>query len=451
MYNIAIIGAGPGGQAAALAARQHGLSAVLFEKAQLGGTCLNRGCIPTKALLHSAEAYAAAKGASKLGVECGGVSYSFASMHARKAEVVNMLREGAAKTLKIQKADVVEGAAQITAPHEITCNGETYEAENIIVACGSQAALPPIEGIGSEGVCTSDDVLEGEGHTFKSLIIVGGGVIGVETASIYLPLGCDVTILEGMDHILPAMDKELATRLTASLKKQGATIEAKALVQRIEGVPGNMTVTYQNKKGEACTATAEGVLIATGRRANLGDVFAEGLVPETERGALVCDEAGRASIESIWAIGDCRAHTVQLAHVAEAQGKNVVAAIAGENPPVNEALVPSCIYTSPEIASVGLDEAQAKKAGHEAASCKALTGANGKCVIEDAAGGYVKLVYDAPSRKLLGAQLMCPRATDLVSELTLALNQGLTVDQLASAIHPHPTFSELILSAAQSA
>ena len=447
-YDAAVIGGGPGGYTAAAHAAQAGLRVVLFEKDKLGGTCLNRGCIPTKSLLHSAQLYETARGAADAGVCASGLSYDMAAMHAKKTQVVDTLRAGVEKMLKTNKVAIVNGAAQVTGQGLISCDGTDYSADHIIIAAGSVPSVPPIPGAELPGVYVSNDLLEGEAPDFDRLIIIGGGVIGVETASIYLSLGKQISILEAEKQILPNMDKDLAQRLSMVLKKKGAAVETSSRVTGISGTPGNMTVSCLDKKGKEKTFTADGVLIATGRRANTAGLFAPGAAPEMERGAIAADAAGRTNIPGLYVIGDARARNIQLAHLAEAQGKNTAAIIAGKEPYINEALVPSCIYTDPEIASVGLTEAEAKAAGYSVKCAKTLTGGNGKCVIEGAASGYVKLVCDAASSRLLGAQLICPRATDLVGELSLAIAKGLTADDLKGVIHPHPTFSEMIPAAA---
>ena len=447
-FDIAIIGGGPGGYNAAEKAAKLGMQVVLFEKEDLGGTCLNRGCMPTKALIHSAEAYESMLHAESLGIKTGEVTYDFAAMHARKAQVVEELRKGVEKLMKAGKIQVVYGQAQIAGPGVVTCDGETYEVKDIIIATGSKVAYPPIPGIREEGVYNSRDILEGEGKMFRSLIIIGGGVVGVECASIYRALGCEVTVLEAADHILPVMDKEIAQRLTMMLKKRGCKVEAKAMVQKIEGTPGNMTVTYLDKKGKETVVTAEGVLAAAGRCANVDGLFAEGVEIEMFKNAIVGDEVGRTSIPHIYVIGDAKAKNIQLAHVAEAQGANAVAVIAGKEPPIDMSVVPSCVYTNPEIAAVGVTEDQAKAMGIMPKAVKFLTGANGKCLIENTDSGYVKLVTDSANGRILGAQLVCPRATDMIGELALAVQKGITAEGLHAVIHPHPTFTEMISGAA---
>ena len=475
-FDVAVIGGGPGGYTAAEAAAREGLRVVLFEKGELGGTCLNRGCIPTKALLHAAETYRAAREASELGVRAEGVTYDLAAMHARKDAVVASLRDGVERLMRAGKVEVVRARASVAGPGTVCAAGETYEAKDIIIATGSVPAVPPIPGRDLPGVYVSDDLLENgcEGATrdLSSLAIIGGGVFGVEIAGIYAALGCKVTILEAQAQLLPAMDKDVATRLAALLKRQGVAVACGARVEAIEqaGESGAkkdalLRVRYADRRGVARAVEAEGVLIATGRRASTEGLFAEGLLagagadagagaapdalPELERGAVVTDDDGRTRVPGLWAIGDARAHTVQLAHVAEAQAKNAVAAIVGKPAPVDLSVVPSCVYASPEIACVGLSEAEAKAAGHEVACGRALAGASGKCQIEGVSTGFVKLVADARTGVLLGAQLVWPRATDLAGELALAVARGVTAHELASVVHPHPTFCESVRAAAE--
>lgn len=431
-YDIAIVGGGPGGYTAAEEAAARGCSVVLFERDLVGGTCLNRGCIPTKALLHDAAPGAA-----------------FEAIHARKQAVVTQLRGGIEKLLKQRKVTVVRGSATIVAPGVVECDGQTYEARDIVVATGSVPATIPVPGIDLPGVYSSNDLLEGEGVQLSSIVIIGGGVIGVEFATVYAQLGAQVTILEAAERILPPLDREIAQRVTMHLKKRGVSVEASARVSGIEGEPGALRVSYVDRRGNEKVAEAEGVLVACGRRANTEGLFGADLAPELVRGALACDEDGRTSVEHLWAIGDVVAGNIQLAHVAEAQARNVVATICGDEPPVNPSIVPSCVYTSPEVASVGLTEDEAKAQGIKVHVGKALTGANGKCLVEGSESGYVKLVASSETDAILGAQLVCPRATDLVAELALAISLGCTARQLAGVIHPHPTVSELVSSAAR--
>lgn len=432
-FDAAIIGGGPGGYTAADEAAERGLSVVLFEADALGGTCLNRGCIPTKALLHEAA--------------CG--IRDPAALRAGRDRAVHALRGGIEKLMRMRGVTVVNGFAQITGLGTISCNGEAYRARDIIIATGSIPSMPPIAGADLPGVYTSDDLLEGAGAMPRSIAIVGGGVIGMELALFFVQTGAAVQVLEALERILAPFDREIAQRVALHAKKRGISIETSAQVQSIEGVPGEMRVSYTDKSGQPRALPCEGVLIATGRRANTAGLFADGAAPELERGAIVAGELGRTSIAHLWVIGDARARTTQLAHAAEAQARNTVACIAGAVPPVNEDLIPSCVYLSPEVASVGLTEDGARAQERAVICGKALTGANGKCLIEGSGNGYAKLVCDAGTHTILGAQLVCPHATDMIAELALAINLGATAEQLAATVHPHPTISELVGAAAR--
>lgn len=461
-YDLAIIGGGPGGYTAADEAARRGMSVVLFEKDKLGGTCLNRGCIPTKALLHETEhGLPAAEDDSHEDVQAKLSEQdtredvhvedtgALAALIARRDEVVDTLRSGIEKLMRTRKVEVVTGAARIVESGLVQCGGETYAARSIIVACGSKPALPPLEGIELPGVYTSDALLEGMPPELSSLVIVGGGVIGMEMALLYAQMGIEVHVLEAQERILPPFDREISQRVSLHAKKRGIAVETSTRVERISGAPGTMQVSYLNKKGEVCELEAAGVLIATGRKPATENLFTAECAPELDRGALVAHEHGETSIKGIYVIGDARAGGIQLAHAAEAQARNVVAHLAQEEPSVNEELIPCCVYLSPEVASVGLTEDEARAQGLSVSCAKALTGANGKCLIEGGEAGYAKLVCDASSGKIVGAQLVCPRATDLIAELALAISLGATAEQLASVVHPHPTVSELVAEAAR--
>ena len=448
-YDLAIIGGGPGGYTAADAAAKAGLSVVLFEKDKLGGTCLNRGCIPTKALLHAAETWSAMNGAGAMGPHTGEARFDWNAVLAYRDRTVETLRRGVGQLMQAGKVALVQGTAQVAEEGVILCGGERYEAADIVIAAGAAPALPPIPGRELPGVYTSDGLLEGDGRLPASLVIIGGGVIGVELASAYAAFGCRVTILEAMERLLPAMDRELAQRLTAALKKQGVQVAVKASVQEIEPDGSSLAVEYRDAQQNTARVQAEAVLIATGRSPNAEPLFVGSYLPEIVRGAIVANEAGCTSLPHLYVIGDAKAGNIQLAHLAEAQGKNVVAYILGQPLPVDTALVPACVYTNPEIASVGMTETEARAAGLAVACGKALTGANGRCVIAGSIPGFLKLVCDKDTTRLLGAQLCWPRATDLVAELALAVQKRLTAADLAGLIHPHPTFAEGVRAAAE--
>ena len=447
-FDIAIIGGGPGGYTAAEKAAQAGKSVVLFEERELGGTCLNRGCIPTKTLLRSAEAYHKAKNSADLGVTARGVELDSEVMHERKNNVVTTLREGISALMLKSGVSVVHERAVICSPHIIQAAKQEYEVEHIIIATGSVPAIPPIEGIDCSGVYTSDHLLSDDSPKLSKIIIVGGGVIGLEFASMYSAIGVEVVIVEAAERILPTFDKEISQRMSTALKKRGVEINVRCCVTLFSGKPGAMQVSFDDKKGNSYTLEADGVLVAVGRTPSTKGLFSSDIEISLERGAVVVNEQGQTSIPNIYAIGDVRHHGIQLAHVAAAQAENVVSTILGDKALIDEHLVPGCVYTFPEIAQVGITEAQAKEAGIEVVRAKALASANGKCLIEGVDTGMAKLVAEKDTGRIVGASLVCPHATDMIAELALAIRHNLTAADLVSAIHPHPTVSEMVRDAA---
>lgn len=444
-YELIVIGAGPGGYVAAIRAAQLGFKTAIVEKDKVGGTCLNRGCIPTKVLLHSANTYAERGQFEALGLSVDGMSYDMEKIHERKSQVVQTLTSGVEGLLKANKVEILYGAGKVTAPHVVTVEDKTYTAEHILIATGSFPARPPIPGLDLPGVVTSDEVLEGPVMDYRSLIIIGGGVIGVELASFYAALGCQVTIVEALDRLLANLDKEFGQSLAALLKKRGVQIFCSSMVSEIEQSENGLTCKF-TRKGQEQSVTAEGVLVSIGRRPNTAGLFAEECTPQMERGFLVVDKTYQTTIPGIYAIGDAIGG-VQLAHKAEAEGQAVVEMLRGNQPETDPAFVPSCIYTQPEIASVGITAEEAKTAGIEVKTGKYLMSGNGKSIIDMQERGFVKVVVDAQTDKLLGIQMMCGRATDLISEYTMAIANGLTREQLLKGMRPHPTYCEGITEA----
>ncbi|MEF9853085.1 MAG: dihydrolipoyl dehydrogenase [Hydrogenoanaerobacterium sp.] len=450
---LLVIGAGPGGYVAAIKAAQLGLSVAIAENRDVGGTCLNRGCIPTKTLLHAAQLFAAAQSFEAIGLHIEGLSYDVNKLYARKDEVVGQLRGGIEQLLKGNKIELLRGTAAITAPHcaTLTGGGETRQitAENIIIATGSVPSRPPIEGLELPNVLTSDELLLQSDKVFKRLVIIGGGVIGVEFASVFGALGCEITIIEALDRLLPAMDREISQNLTMLLKKRGASVHIGSRVQKIVQNGSELCCEFTEKEA-AQAVYADGILVAIGRRPNTQELFEDGFTLKMNRSAIAVDENCLTSAEGIYAIGDVTAG-IQLAHFASAQGIMVAEALAGHKPNINMNIIPSCIYTSPEIACVGITADEAKERGIETKTGKAIMSANGKTLIEGGGRGFIKLVFSAKDEVLLGAQLMCERATDIISELTTAVVQGITARQLTAVVRPHPTFTEAVTEAVDDA
>ena len=450
-YDLVVIGGGPGGYVAAIRASQLGMKTALVEKRELGGTCLNRGCIPTKTLMHAANQYRESADWTDLGLQLEGRRYDFAGLHQRKNAVIGQLRDGIAQLLKANKVDVYQAAGQIVDGNTVKAGEETLTAGHILIAAGSVPAVPPISGADLQGVVTSDGLLEQQGVDCQRLLIIGGGVIGVEMASIYNALGKQVTIVEAAERILPPMDREISQNLSMILKKRGVEIYTGAMVSAIQKTDNGLQCCFTYKKEEK-TAEADVVLISVGRRPCTAGLFAEGFaVAQTERGFVEVDGQFRTSVPTISAIGDVIGR-IQLAHAAEAQGIAAVEYMQGlEQASVNYELVPSCVYTTPEIASVGMTADEAKKAGRDVVTGKYIMNGNAKTIIEQQERGFIKVVFDKETDVLLGAQLMCARATDFISELVTAVSLGLTREQLARTMRPHPTFCEGITEAVEGA
>ena len=448
-YDLVVIGAGPGGYVAAIQAAHLGKKVAVVEKDKVGGTCLNRGCIPTKALMHATELLEEIRKSEELGISVEGVSYDFAKMQERKAEVVGKLVGGVESLFKANKIDLYQGTGFVAGSHAVIVGDDTLEADHILLATGSYPAKPPIPGLDLPGVVTSDDLLEGDGVDTKNIVIIGGGVIGVEFASIYHALGAKVTIVEAMERILPTLDKEISQNLNMILKRRGIAIHTGAMVQSVEQKDG-LTVhfTAKNKEQEV---SADNVLVSIGRRANTAGLLADGIELGIERGLVPVDEHYETCVKDIYAIGDIVKGGIQLAHAASAEGINAVCHMFGAEMPKDVSLIPSCIYTNPEIASIGITEAEAKAKEIPVIIGKAATNGNGKSIISSADRGFVKLIYSAETKKLLGAQMMCLRATDMLGALTDAVVNGLTISQMAASVWPHPTFSEVIGEAIEDA
>ena len=448
-YQLLVIGAGPGGYTAALRAAKLGLHTAIVERREVGGTCLNRGCIPTKTLLHASQVYHDAANGAAVGVH-GALSYDMREMFAFKRSVSEKLRGGILSLLKSAKVDVLEGTAQITAPGQVSVTDAdgtrtAYTAERILAATGSVNVRPPIPGLDLPGVMTSDELLEGTDTPYASIVIIGGGVIGVEFATFYSHLGCRVTLVEGMANLLPQLDRELGQNLAQILKKQGVEVLTSAMVRSLEQTGEGLCV-HLEQKGKELTVTGEKVLCAIGRRAYFDGLFAPDLNPALNGKRLLVDEDYCTSIPGVYAIGDASA-AVQLAHVAAAQGTDCVERMCGGKGSTDLNVIPSCIYSAPEIAVVGLTEAEAKEQGIPAVSGKCTLFSNARTIIEDPGRCFMKLVARSDTREIIGAQLMCQHASDMISQLSTAMVNHLTARQLLSVIRPHPSFEEAMTAA----
>ncbi|MCC8105521.1 MAG: dihydrolipoyl dehydrogenase [Clostridiales bacterium] len=466
-YDLIIIGAGPGGYEAAFEAARLGLHTALIEKDSLGGTCLNRGCIPTKTLIHTAGLYDEIRQASRFGVSSESPALDMQAVQSHKSETIASLQKGIAARLKSAKVDVYYGVGTLTDSESMSGSGDKagleqlplhcvritaadnsitiLKARHILLATGSMPSVPPIPGHDLPGVMTSDELLSYDGEPFESLLIIGGGVIGVEFAGIWQSFGTKVTILEALPSLLANLDRELGQSLKLSMKKKGTDIHTGATVQSLTRTENGICCSYLEKE-QTQTVTSQAVLIATGRRPYTQGLFAEGCAPATERGRILIDKYYETNIPGIYAIGDLIGQ-IQLAHAAAAQGLRAVRHIAGIAGSTAPLLIPSCVYTTPEIASVGMTLDETKAKGIPAASHKVLSSANGKSVLTLQERGFIKVIYEEDTHTILGAQLLCARATDMISEFTAAIQKHLALKDLADVIHPHPSFSEMIAEA----
>lgn len=452
-YQLLIIGAGPGGYVAALHAAKRGLRTAVIENREVGGTCLNRGCIPTKTLLHSSEIVAGINGGEKFGVGAERVHFDMSAIFARKREVSAKLSGGIEGMFRAAKVDLLRGTGTVTGSGTVKFVGEEGEkvitAERILLATGSVPARPPIPGLDLPGVLTSDELLEGCDHLYDSLVIIGGGVIGVEFATFYADLGCKVTIIEGLDRLLPNMDRELGQNLSMILKKHGVDVYTNSLVANVEQDGDALKVNFTNKD-KALSVSGEAVLCAIGRRPYTEGLFADGVSVEMNGRSIRVDENYETSLPGVYAIGDVSSK-IQLAHVASAQGTDCVERMVGGKGMTDLSAVPSCIYCVPEIACVGITADEAKAAGREVVSGKYVMFSNGKTVIRDGDRAFMKVVADKATHVIVGAQFMCEHATDMISEMATAIVNGLTVEQMLKVLRPHPTFEEGVHDALEDA
>lgn len=435
--DLIIIGSGPGGYQAARYAAQQGLKVVIVENSHAGGTCLNCGCIPTKTFAHEAELLR-----NPLLTDEDRLRWNFNTLLERKQTIVEQLRKGVETILQHPNITFVKGFGRLSGIHSVTVGDEEFTAKNIIIATGSHAKLPPVDGINDPSVMTSTELLSCSSIP-QQLCIIGAGVIGMEFASAFNAFGCKVTVVEYMKECLPTIDGDIAKRLRKSLEKQGVTFIMQAGVSSIQ----NGTVTYE-KKGKQATVVADSVLVATGRAANTDNMGLEGVGVEVNRQGIVVDDNMQTNIPGIYAIGDVNGK-MMLAHAATFQGYRAVNHILGKDDLINFDIMPAAIFTYPEAASVGISEENAKQAGLDYSCGKGFYRANGKALSMGETEGLLKLIADKDG-KIIGCHVFGVHAADLVQEVTSLMNKNATVEDLKNIIHIHPTIGEILLSAATS-
>ncbi|MBH0160183.1 dihydrolipoyl dehydrogenase [Fictibacillus sp. 26RED30] len=459
-FDLVILGGGTGGYVAAIRAAQLGKTVAVVEKGKLGGTCLHRGCIPSKALLRSAEVYKTAKKAADFGVEIEGIGLNFSKMQERKQSIVNQLHMGVQSLMKKGKIEVYEGIGRILGPSIFSPMPGTISVEfndgteneilipqNVIVATGSRPrSLPGLE-IDGDLVMSSDEALEME-NLPSSIIIVGGGVIGIEWASMLNDLGVEVTVLEYADRIVPTEDEEISKEAARVLKKKGIKLvtSAKVLPDTLE--KGESVMISAEHKGETKQFSAEKMLVSVGRMANTEGIGLENTIIKVENGYIQTNEYFQTAESHIYAIGDVIGG-LQLAHVASHEGITAVEHLSNLQPePINYDNISKCIYSSPEMASVGLTEKQAKDQGYNVKVGKFPFKAIGKALVYGESDGFVKIVANKDNDDLLGVHMIGPHVTDMISEAGLAKVLDATPWEMAHTIHPHPSLSEVFGEAA---
>ncbi|MEA3314127.1 MAG: dihydrolipoyl dehydrogenase [Caldisericota bacterium] len=449
-FDVAIIGAGSGGYVAAIRAADLGKKVVIIEHREIGGTCLNRGCIPTKALLKMAEIYTCTKESQSFGIIVGNVSFDPNAIQRRKDAVIRRLVAGINFLFKARKIVVKKGNGKFLDPHiiEITSDEgtEKIKAKDIIIATGSEPAIMPAFKIDRKNVLTSDEALNLTEYP-KNILIVGAGAIGVEFSTIFSAFGTKVTIVEMMPQVIPALkDRKLASMFQRTLIKKGIEIKTGTKIDNIK-IQGNGNAVSTLSSGEEITT--EKVLVSIGRKLNSTGIGIEKLGIKTEKGKIITNEKLRTNIPNIYAIGDVIGGSL-LAHKAQKEGGIVAEIIAGEDKKMDYRVVPWAIFSSPEIASVGITEEEAKENGIDTIVSEFPFLANGKAVVMNNTDGEVKIIAKNDTKEIIGAQIIGPEASVMIAELALAVENKLTLNDIAYTIHVHPTLPEAIMEVAKS-
>lgn len=450
--DVLVVGAGPGGYVAAIRAAQLGRSVVIVDKAELGGVCLNRGCIPSKALISASRRYELMRRSEAMGLTATEVAVDFGKTQAWKRDVVGKLTGGVGALLKGYGVQVIRGEAYFVGEDTVSVSteesGQRYKFNHCILATGSSPV--EIKGFPFGGrILSSTEALE-LSRIPQSLIVIGGGYIGVELGQTFARFGTQVTILEGEDRILPGFAPDLTRLVAKKLEQYGAEIVTGAKATAANETEGGVSVTFE-AGGQTREVSAEYVLVTVGRRPNTRELGLEAIgVAIDDRGYVEVDRQCRTSVERIFAIGDI-VKGPALAHKASYEGKVAAEAIAGLPAEIDYRCIPAVVFSDPEIASVGLSEAEAKAQGYEVTVGKFGFAANGRALSLAAGEGFVQLVADKASGVLLGGQVVGPEASDMIAEIALAIEMGATLEDVALTIHAHPTLAEVVMEAAETA
>ncbi len=451
--NLIIIGGGPGGYVAAIRAAQLGFSVTIIEKDKIGGTCLNRGCIPTKALYKNAEILNALQNVNEFGIELPEYSFDMAKIRSRKDDIVQKMRTGTEQLLAGNKIQIIKGEARFLDSNTlevVSAEGEAtvIRAHRIIIATGSTPSVMPEPGMNSTKVITSDEALDLD-HVPKRMVIYGGGVVGVEFACIFASFGTEVTIIKYRPRLIRSLDEDLSKRLAFFFRKKKIQVDIGVKIKEVIEVDDGLKIITETDKGIR-EYSCDLLLNAAGRTPNIAELNLEaaGVVHDT-RGIKVNDNY-ETSTPGIYAIGDVIGGQL-LAHVASEEGKVCVEKMNGNNASVNYDAVPSCVFSFPEIATVGMTEEQAKEKNPDYLVGKSIFAANGKAITSGETDGFIKVIADRSTHRILGVHIIGPHASDLIPEGILAIQQGLTIEQIGETIHAHPTLAEAFWEAVMDA
>ncbi|NRR22773.1 MULTISPECIES: dihydrolipoyl dehydrogenase [unclassified Brevibacillus] len=448
--DVLVIGAGPGGYVAAIRAAQLGKTVAVVEKAELGGVCLNVGCIPSKAMIHAAHTYEHTQHTESMGITMENVKVDFAKVQEWKSGIVKQLTGGVGSLFKGNKIQVIPGEALFVSENEVRVfhgyDVNRYRFQHCIIATGSRPIELPAFPFGKRVMSSTEALSLTE--LPKSLVVIGGGYIGIELGTVFAKFGTKVTILEGSDQILPGFEPDMPRLVERKLKKLDVTIHTKALAQGMEETENGVIVTAE-VKGEQQKIEAEYVLVTVGRRPNTDELGIRDIgMNVTDRGLIVVDKQGRTSIPNVYAIGDIVAGPA-LAHKASYEGKVAAEAIAGHPAEVDYKAIPAVVFCDPEIASVGINEKEAKEKGIDYIVGRFPFAANGRALSVNAGEGYVKLIAEKETNLVLGAQIVGPEASNIIAEIGLAIEMGATLEDIELTIHAHPTLGEVTMEAAE--
>lgn len=446
---VLVIGGGPGGYVAAIRAAQLGAKVTLIEKAEIGGTCLNRGCMPTKAMLHCSEVYETATSSEDIGIKAEKVTVDWNKVQGFRASIVEQLTSGVRALCKLNKIKVVAGKAVFTGPKTVSVDGTEYSADKVIIASGSYPIIPGIPGVKDSKACMDSTACLSLDHIPESMLVIGGGVIGLELGSVYMRYGTKVTVVEMLPKLLPLMDGELTGILQGKLQNQGMEILTSSQVESVTDTAKGADVKVKTPDGEK-TFSVEKVLLCVGRGPNTEGLGLEKTGVKVEKGFIQVNEKMETGVPGVYAIGDCTGK-LMLAHAAMAMGETAAENAMGGDKTFDPDMSPSCCYVGPEFAGVGYTEEKVKELGIDYKVGKFPTSGNGRCLVAGCKDGMIKVLAGKEYGEILGVHILAPNATELIEEASLALKLEVTLEEFTDTIHCHPTVSEAVRECALAA